>query len=203
MNKLKIMHDAYQYANEKMSHNELFYHTIFHVDKMIKDLDEFCKTTELTDDEYFKLYVAICFHDIVYEPGSYDNEKRSAEEFENRHYDLDKKTLEKIKNLILSTQVVFFMDKNIKTDDTLEKIMHTLDWNGFVDYKTMTKNREKIFFEACAKNFEPITILETQINFYYSIMRAMNKGYKIDYFNEENNKKAYENLNTIVNVRTF
>ena len=203
MNRIKIMLDAYDYATKHMSDNKMFYHTIFHIDKMLEDLDELVKNVKVSEDEYFQLYVAICFHDIVYVPGSLDNEKKSAEVFEERNYDLDKETVKKIKDLILSTQVIFGIDRNTKTEDTLEKIIHTLDWNGFTDYKMMSDNREKIFYEACAVKFEPITILETQINFYYSIIKAMNKGYKIDYFNEENNKKAYDNLNEIVKVRTF
>ena len=178
----------------------MFYHTFQHVEKMLKDLDEISEELDLSQDEYFMLYIAICFHDIVYDPYSLKNEENSANLFEEKFKNIESSDfVKKVKKLILSTKVDFQ-----PTDDKLEQIIHTLDWNGFTDYYTMEENRKKIFFEACSKKFEPITILENQIKFYYSIIFNMeNRNYKIDYFNEKKNQQALKNLKEIVLQRVF
>lgn len=204
-NRLITMLNARQFAKENMSSNPMFYHTFQHVEKMLDDLDELNKELKLSEEDYYTLFIAICYHDIVYDPYSNTNEKDSAKLFEERYlmYN-DKKFLERVKDLIMSTQVIFDIDLNTHTDDLLKKVIHTLDWSGFIDYNVCYENRKKTFFEACAKRFEPITILENQINFYYSIIDSMkNKNYKIDYFHEENNKKALNTLETLVKQRTF
>ena len=204
-NRLITMLNARQFAQENMSSNPMFYHTFQHVEKMLDDLDELNKELKLSEEEYYTLYIAICYHDIVYDPYSCTNEKDSANLFHERYLMYNNATFtKKVEKLIMSTQVIFGIDLNTHTDDKLEKVIHTLDWNIFVDYDACVESRKKVFFEACAKRFEPITILENQINFYYSIINSMkNKNYKIDYFHEENNKKALNTLETLVKQRTF
>lgn len=165
-----------------MSTDENFYHTIHHVDNMLKMYEERQKEFNLEDDTNLKL--AIYYHDIVYVPGALNNEEESAKYTSN----------EDVKRLILSTKVDF----NYKFAKKDEQVLHTLDWVGFADFNMMYSNHQKIFMEALHQRFIPLTIHENQIKFYKRLHAALKyEGYKIDFFNDENNQKAIKNLETL------
>jgi predicted metal-dependent HD superfamily phosphohydrolase len=55
-----------------------FYHTIEHIEMMIRKLEEAFDADIITQYEFINLVMAAIFHDIVYDPTQSDNEARSA-----------------------------------------------------------------------------------------------------------------------------
>ena len=113
---------------ERYNETHRYYHNIEHIQEMISNAK---KRNILTDE----LFLAIIFHDIIYNPKADDNEEKSAELF----YSYIKN--DEIKQAILDT-------KTHKATNKISKQLCDLDldvlWN---DYETFINFEKKIFKE--------------------------------------------------------
>lgn len=113
-------------SNYKEEHR--FYHNWNHIDYMINLAQDL---NILTD----KLFLAIIFHDIIYDPKANDNEEKSAELFYSLMQDFE------IKQAILDT-------KHHKPSNELSKQLCHLDLhNLYNDFDTFYDNSYNIFKE--------------------------------------------------------
>ncbi len=86
----------------KYSEKQRFYHTLFHVENCLKQMD---LLSNLICDK-FSIAVAIWFHDVIYDPKKSDNEELSAVYAQKflESIQLGKSQIQKIVSLILLTQ---------------------------------------------------------------------------------------------------
>ena len=149
-----------------------YYHSEKHIIDMLIDLStywtDFKEEFHIEENEEDKLYEILCyailFHDIVYTVGAKDNEKKSAEFA--RSVLSDYKYVKDVCNLILSTKI-----NHRKFDTPLKKILHDLDWKGFMFYDDICKNEEKIKTEAIRDGFNENQFVKGQLIFYKKIVK--------------------------------
>ncbi len=115
-----------------------FYHNWDHIEDVMEYAGDDIKSDEV--------FIAILFHDIIYDPKRKDNELRSAEFFlENKSEfrKLSPKSIENVYNAILDTR----HNGTITTETG--KIVCAADLHELVhgDVETLVKNEEKIFKE--------------------------------------------------------
>ena len=67
---------VFQNVEKYMSTNENCFHNIMHIEDMLTQLNMF--KASIPANEYKKLYLAICYHDVVHVPGNKDNEDVSS-----------------------------------------------------------------------------------------------------------------------------
>lgn len=157
----------------KLYPDKRYYHSgEWHINNMLIDLstfwsdfeDEF-EFDEKTEDCLFKIaQLTILFHDIVYRVGAKDNEEKSAEFARNV---LSKyKYADEVCDLILSTKI-----DNKVFDTPLKKIIHDLDWKGFMFYDDLCINEEKLKAEALRDGFTEEKFYEGQLAFYKKIVK--------------------------------
>lgn len=82
------------------------YHNWRHIEAMLQGLDEVRHDAAMTDIRFDELELAIFFHDVVYEPGTPDNEARSAEMFRQQGGSevLGREAVGRITDMILATK---------------------------------------------------------------------------------------------------
>ena len=150
-----------------------YYHSgEWHINHMLIDLstfwsdfeDEF-EFDEKREDCLFKIaQFAILFHDIVYKVGAKDNEEKSAEFARNALPQY--KHIDEVCDLILSTKI-----DNKVFDTPLKKIIHDLDWKGFMFYDDLCLNEEKLKEEALRDGFTEEEFYTGQLAFYKKIVK--------------------------------
>ena len=139
------------------------YHTVHHAVNMF-DLLYFYSMSlayEFSGFDSHRLKEAIAWHDSVYVPGSKTNEEDSVELYKSNGGD-DPVVIE----AILSTKI-----GNKEFKNSVEMILHDLDWSGFIDYDTMCNNEKKIIYECTFDGrYTEAEAMEGQIKFYKSIV---------------------------------
>lgn len=152
--------------------DEKYYHTIDHVRNMFKlflmyenQFDEEFKDDDIwynAEDGKRNLFWSIAYHDAFYMPGFCMNEKFSAEIADEQLWKVCGIDRVAIKNIIISTVPGW---KQI--DNSLKKIIHDLDWSGFLDYNVMLSNEKKILTEAVeVGRYNKNVVVANQIKFY-------------------------------------
>ena len=130
------------------------YHTTQHVETMLSVLDEEYKIQKFFQDEFTvqdlgKVLVAICWHDVVYVPGSQDNERKSADKW--KQYAMAVGTIppdfvRDVADMIISTEIGY--DINRIKENPCWAILHDLDYISFASYATMVMNRDLLRNES-------------------------------------------------------
>lgn len=157
--KLGIPHDELLRYDEE----HRYYHNIDHIVDMVSNAKDL---NILTDD----LFLAIVFHDIIYDPRATDNEEKSAALF-SKYFS---NTL--IENAILET-------KSHKYSSDLSKQLCDLDLNVLhSDFKTFMDFEHKIFKEY---QFVDYQIYKTER---IKILKSL--GVKSDYINYVENRNV-------------
>lgn len=110
-----------------------FYHNWEHIDYMLRLAE---KRGILTEE----LFLAIIFHDIIYDPKAKDNEEQSAELFYSLFQNDDNVNVSLIKQAILET-------KDHKSTSELSKQLCELDLHNLTDFDLFYDNSMKIFKE--------------------------------------------------------
>jgi len=101
-----ILEQHYNILISAYQEHQRYYHNLTHLNQVLVELDwAKNKKTELTDQEYAELEIALWFHDVIYDPQKLDNEHQSALLFESfvQNIGLDQKIIQKISNLIILT----------------------------------------------------------------------------------------------------
>lgn len=158
------------------SHYGRVYHNLDHLNHFYQEI----KAVEEKIEDIDSVILAICFHDIVYDPMESDNEERSAEKAKELLGDN-----ERVIDLILAT-------KNHKKSDIS-------DINYFVDADMAILGQSEevytTYYKAIRKEFSmfPDTIYnQGRIMALYLLKE--NGIYKTDYFIEKYEIKAIENI---------
>ena len=123
------------------------YHTTQHVETMLNVLDEEYKIQKFFQDAFTvqdlgKVLVAICWHDVVYVPGSRDNERKSADKWEEYAMSvggIPSHFVHGVADMIRSTEIGYDINQ-IKEHPTWA-ILHDLDYISFASYAAMVMNR--------------------------------------------------------------
>ncbi len=86
----------------KYSEKQRFYHNLSHVNTLLFSAEDYKKSF----NDYDSVRLAIWFHDVIYEPKSFNNETESAKIMVEKLTDLNfpKSLIEKIETMILATQ---------------------------------------------------------------------------------------------------
>lgn len=161
------------------------YHTIHHIKNMFDLYKKYRKEflSEFPDLNENRLFQSIAWHDSVYVVGNKFNEDESAKKYLKEEDDISAK----VYFAILSTKI-----GNIHFETDIEKVLHDLDWSGFIDYDTMIENEKKIIYEAiCDNKFTEEEVKKNQKNFYKSFVN--NDIYVTKTF-KQFNKIAKQNL---------
>ena len=151
----------YQKAKTFMSDDTSIFHNINHVDDMLTQLNMFKAT--MNQNEYRKLYLAVCYHDAIHENDNSTNEEDSIcllkRDFGKV---LSEEEFNDISNMILCTKSSTSYDeiKKCKNAD----LLHDLDMISFIDYETMKNNDVKIRTEYSM--FSPIDFYQHKINYF-------------------------------------
>lgn len=109
---------------------------------MLTQLNMF-KSISIPNDIYKKLFMAICYHDVVHIPGMQNNEEKSIEKCKKDFGKiLNESDFKDISDLILCTKTQANINdiKKIPYGD----LIHDLDMISFIDYTTMKNNDVKI-----------------------------------------------------------
>lgn len=170
------------------SHDSEKYHTIYHV-KTLFYMYDCCRyefLSEFPDLNENALFWTIAWHDSVYIIGNKLNEKFSGELY-----------IEEMKRPIYGYSIVFDAILSTKIGTTefknpIQKVMHDLDWSGFMDYDTMVENEKKILYEATCNGLYTVDFAkQNQKKFYESFA---NKDIYITKAFQKFNEIARENL---------
>lgn len=135
---------------ERYNEPHRFYHNFEHIEKMINDAKS---KNILTDD----LFLAIVFHDIIYNPKLNDNEEKSAELF----YSYIKN--DEIKQAILETKTHTPTSKLSKQLSDLDLSILWSDYETFIDFEN------KIFKEYQFFDYETYKEKRLEILFDFGI----------------------------------
>lgn len=175
-------------AQNMMSNNPNFYHTIYHVENMIDEYEKRKDEFGLSEFQEQNLMSAVYLHDCIYIPYDLNNKNKCAEFASNKD----------VKRLIMSTAIDF--DYEYKNLD--EQVLHTLDWSRFTDFDRFNESHRQIINETKAwdKKFNMQKIHDYLLNHYNMILISMKNGFKIDFFNDENNHKAFEILKEVTKI---
>jgi len=165
-----------------------YYHSVWHIMNMFENFSSRKSQFNLSIKDELALFFAILFHDVVYKVGSTENEDNSIE-FAKEYFAINPIKgidVDAVYNLIDVTKV---SHKNF--DNELEKIIHDLDWIGFINYDIMVHNEELIHNEATRDGITDDEFFEGQRKFYsYALSFDI---YKTDAF-KIYNAQAKENI---------
>ena len=143
-----------------------FYHNIDHISDMIE------KAGSDLDDE---LFLAIVYHDIVYDPLQKDNEEKSAELFreEAKRTNLSEKSIQRIGNAILAT-------KHHKPLNLLEQKLIDLDLSIFTAPIEKQIEFEKNIFKEY-QHFDFRVYKDTRLKILNSFLLTYDTRFLIDF----------------------
>lgn len=204
-NKTDVEKFIFDFVEKYYLEEHRFYHTEKHITFMINKLDNI----NISLSNRFIIYLAILFHDIVYNPK--DNDKNNVINSSNlflKWYEENKFIVEKymslisceielnllkdiVNNLILSTighqPNVFFGNKS-----ELEDIVYT-----FLDLDLMILSTNEFEYENYAKNilkeyshYDRLTLLNGRLDFLKTMLKKENIFYKF----KNLNNKAIDNI---------
>lgn len=158
-----------------------YYHSVWHIIDMCRKLDDYAQRVRVSADDWTTLFLAILFHDVVYKVGASDNEDQSIV-VAQRHLSVQPikgVDVGEVCSLIEATKV---SHSEFRTDS--EKIIHDLDWSGFLNYATMGYNEGLIRNEAARDGFSDVEFYQGQLKFY---QRASEMDiYKTEVFADHN-----------------
>lgn len=197
--------------NEIIKHYEephRVYHDKNHIFRMINDLNNTDLFIQRSAENYFRIYTAICYHDIVYDlkPSVVSNEVKSAnffqadffgnileyEEIMNMTYSRDR--FEDINNMIRATEFHFTKpnDNSYKSENL--KIILDLDILSFSDdYELFVDTNEKITQEYI-NAYDIDVVRKNRKAFLTTILETNSLRYYIVKDKEDRTKKAYDNI---------
>ena len=167
------------------SHDSEKYHTIYHVKTLfyIYDCYKYEFLSEFPDLNENELFESMAWHDSVYIIGSKYNEELSAELYKKMNDSFN----QKVYFAIISTKI-----GHKTVNNPIEKVLHDLDWSGFMNYDTMVENEKKILYEATCNGLYTVDFAkQNQKKFYESFA---NKDIYITKTFQKFNKIARENL---------
>jgi acyl-CoA hydrolase len=187
----------YQKVKSVMCTDETIFHNINHIDDMLSQL-RMLKAT-MNQNEYKKLYIATCYHDIIHIA---DNENNEEESIKLLNRDLGKllseQDLSDISNMILCTKsnIDYEEIKKYKNAD----LLHDLDMLSFIDYETMKTNDVKIRSEH--DNITMEVFLKRKITYYKRLLETgvfvSSKYKKYNNIANENISQYIEELKTMI-----
>ena len=187
----------YQKIKSVMCTDETIFHNINHIDDMLSQL-RMLKAT-MNQNEYKKLYIATCYHDIIHIA---DNENNEEESIKLLNRDLGKllseQDLSDISNMILCTKsnIDYEEIKKYKNAD----LLHDLDMLSFIDYETMKTNDVKIRSEH--DNITMEAFLKRKITYYKRLLETgvfvSSKYKKYNSIANENISQYIEELKTMI-----
>lgn len=204
------------------------YHTIKHIQYMLKHFEQFKKNTNIINEkEEIAMEIAIIFHDVIYNPLSKENEYNSANfalnYIKNNYKALfPKYTIEEVGyisnlayKLIISTKTPFSPERFIEINDSdnmeafCVKLIHDLDFHSLSEkYKKFKKRMkqtrmEYITYYNATTNEEQIEdsidIINKQKLFFLKLQYGLeDKFFKTDFFSHLN-EKTNKNIYKFIN----
>ena len=161
-----------QNCKKFISADENIFHNVKHIKKMISQLKMY--KSELSDIDYKRLYIAICYHDSVCVPANNDNKEKSIEIFKK---DFCRIFSEEEQNKIIQ------LIKCTKTCSEIPKVkhgelIHDLNLLFYMDYEKLRNTDIKIrtehsqltpleYYEYRLKYFKELTKSNIYISEYY------------------------------------
>ena len=181
----RLSSDLWMEIEQKHSEKKRYYHTLSHLDLLLKQLFEIKDKIENWDSVLFTLF----YHDIVYNVLKSDNEEQSAELAVKRmlQVNVPKEIIAQCKAQILATKKHLLSsdsDTNYFTDADLSILGLDLD-----TYKTYFKNVRKEF------SIYPDLIYNPGRKKVLKSFLEMDRIYKTDYFYHKLEVQAKDNLN--------
>ena len=145
------------------------YHNRYHVINMLQ-----AAALRGWDGPILKL--AILYHDIVYVPGSQDNETLSAVEaaHDMMMQGWGDNDISAVKQLIWST--VPFCGLVVAGHEEETVALHDLDWMGFAYPFTAIRNGNLIFNEFVSHGKDPLEVRRGQLRFYRQLKERITKA---------------------------
>lgn len=156
-----------QTVNKFLSIDETIFHNIKHVKKMLTQLKMY--KSLMSNQDYKRLYIAICYHDAIHEANQNDNEENSIELFKRDFKKIfNEDEINKISQLILCTKTDYNHDliKKIKFGD----LIHDLDMLSLMDYETMRGNDAKIKNEF--SHLTPLEFYEYKLKYFKNLIKS-------------------------------
>lgn len=147
----------------KYPQEKKYYHSVWHIIDLCKKLDDYAIRGRVSVNDWTTLFLAIVLHDVVYRVGASDNEDQSialAAHYLSIHR-IKGVDREEVFSLIEATKI---SHSEFRTES--EKIIHDLDWSGFLDHDTMVFNEELIRNEAIRDGFSDDEFYQGQLRFY-------------------------------------
>lgn len=136
-----VVDELFQEIQQHYSESHRHYHTLSHLENLIRELEQ----VKSSISDYTTVLLAVFYHDIIYDPGSGDNEQRSADLAERRlkiaEYPADR--IDLCKTMILATkahQISDMNDVNLFTDADLSILGRQWD-----EYETYARSIRKEF----------------------------------------------------------
>lgn len=165
-----------QNCKKFISTDENIFHNVKHIKKMISQLKMY--KSELSDTDYKRLYIAICYHDAVSKPGNNDNKEKSIDIFKKdftRIFSEDE--LNKITQLIKCTTTGSDIPK-VKHGE----LIHDLNILFYMDYETFRNNDIKIRTEY--SHLTPLEYYEYRLKYFKELIKS--NIYISDYYDKFN-----------------
>ena len=177
-----------QSVKEQYSNN-LAYHNLNHIREMLTQVS--CSSYTIgvyyPDIDWEVLVQSILWHDAKYLPGNKLNEYNAVCEYMNFYRENAKV---EVIEAIIST--IPFYNKGFSTSE--QKILHDLDWFGFMEYNKMIENEENIIKEASEYLNLPVSLVKSkQLDFYKKIIAQKQPLYVTTVWGEYN-EKALNNV---------
>lgn len=172
------------------SHDKKLYHSIYHVEKMLKDYDKY--RNEIM--EYYPdikeniMLDIIIWHDAGYVPGDKNNEVLASALYSNNTDRLNPIVI----NGILST-IPFIK----KYEDDYQKIIHDLDWLSFSDYNRMME--EEILIRNEYSEVDDNIFKEGRKSFLENMLKIYGNQLYVSKVFEKYNDIAFENIKRRIN----
>lgn len=186
----------------QMSTDTTKYHTVQHVETMLKVLDEEYKNPanqkffreEITILGLAELLVAIFWHDVVYIPGHPNNELESAAKWElyaRQAGDVPLHFVHDVSDMINSTKIGF--DTTWIQDHPTVALLHDLDYISFASYAVMVMNRTPLRNEFASISDKDY--MEGRLKFLKTLMNSVSttRLFLTPVFNKYN-ELAMENI---------
>jgi predicted metal-dependent HD superfamily phosphohydrolase len=161
-----------------------FYHTINHIRTM---LYTYCIYEDDIDNYYPSLNKEllidmILWHDAGYVPGCKENEYEAASLYmKNNDYDY-----------IVVEAIISTIPFTNKYENDYEKLIHDLDWFGFVDYNTMVENDVLIRNEY--PDVDDATFFKNKYKFLNQMLEVYGKNLYVSEVFKNLNEVAYQNI---------
>lgn len=172
----------YSYVKKYINNNSKIYHSIFLINKKIKELEKI--SYNFTELERKILYLVICFQNIIYQPENKFNEEESAEFFKNEfNYYENKDILNWIIQLIYSTKINF--DYKILMSIKFADLIHDLNYLEFADLSELKLNNNKLEFEL-KSIYNHKQFLEKQNKFFNDLLNMPYNFYYSKFYNHLN-----------------